>query len=250
MNNYHLPLISTICLFLSACGAGSPLENTAATPTAPATGAAISEILVPIDAANSGDTGESNEAGNSGSSNTDTSITDSSDSGSTGPDSNDASDTTTSDPGSITLPVTCSASDDVMRVRMLDLINTARATARSCGTTNYEAALPLIWDTQLFEAATAHSQDMAQHNFFDHTGSDGSNVGDRATSAGYNWQRVGENIAAGQTNAENVVTDWIESPGHCRNLMNSNFTDVSVTCVEDSGGDYVRYWTQVFGKQF
>ena len=133
---------------------------------------------------------------------------------------------------------------------MLDLINTARAEARSCGTEFFAATSPLAWNTQLLAAARTHSEDMAQHNFFSHTGSDGSNVGDRATAAGFTWQRIGENIAAGQTSAESAVNGWIDSPGHCRNLMNPNFTEVSVACVENSDSDYNRYWTNVLGTPF
>ena len=58
---------------------------------------------------------------------------------------------------------------------------------------------PLAANAALAAAATAHSNDMANKNFFSHTGSDGSNPGQRISRAGYNWYTYGENIAAGYT---------------------------------------------------
>jgi uncharacterized protein YkwD len=88
---------------------------------------------------------------------------------------------------------------------------------------------------------------MASHRRFAHEGSDGSLVAGRATRAGYDWRLVGENIAAGQPSAREAVEGWIESPGHCANLMNPVFTDMG------AGYEISRarlpgfvYWTQVF----
>lgn len=241
MFNYRLPLVSSFSLFLVACGASSPLENPASVPTTPSIGTATGTTAEPgTSESESGDTSnintESSETGNNGAATPSAPVTPAG-------GSDPSTDT-------VTLPVTCSASDEDMRSRMLDLINSARAEARNCGATAYSATTPLAWNTQLVNAAKTHSQDMAQHNFFSHTGSDGSDIGDRASAAGFVWQRVGENIAAGQTSAESAVNGWLDSPGHCQNLMNPNFTQVSVACVENSGSDYVRYWTNVLGTPF
>ena len=91
---------------------------------------------------------------------------------------------------------------------------------------------------------------MTQHNFFDHTGSDGSTISMRVDDTGYNWRAVGENIAAGQDTASQAVEGWLNSPGHCRNLMSPDFTDVAVACIEDDGADYTRYWTNVLAAPF
>ena len=141
--------------------------------------------------------------------------------------------------------VACTAPDQHMQQRTLELINEARAQARMCGTESFTATDPLSWDLKLLQAADRHSRDMTQHNFFDHTGSDGSSIAARVDATGYEWRAVGENIAAGQRSASEVVAGWLNSPGHCRNLMNPVFTQVAVTCVEDNGADYTRYWTNV-----
>jgi len=139
----------------------------------------------------------------------------------------------------------CSSSDSDMQQRLLELINDARATQRSCGSESYPATRALFWNTDLLDAAREHSDDMATHNFFDHTGSDGRSASDRVTGQGYRWRTVGENIAAGRETAAETVNDWLESPGHCRNIMNPAFAEVAVACVENSDSDYRRYWTNV-----
>ena len=139
----------------------------------------------------------------------------------------------------------CTSDPADIQVLMLELINEARATARSCGADEYGSASSLSWNTTLENTARAHSADMASVNFFDHTGSDGSSIADRVSRAGYAWRAVGENIAAGRNDAEQTLDDWLESPGHCRNIMNPAFTEVAVTCVEDNGSDFQRYWTNV-----
>jgi len=210
-----------------ACGAGSTLEKLTTVPTTPAPNETNSASTPPETAAATGGLSGSNT---------------------TGSDENESSPSDSS--VTVTLPVSCSADPDIVRVRMLDLINSARAQARNCGADAFAATEPLSWNNQLLDTATEHSQDMSTHNFFSHTGSDGSNVGDRATASGYNWQRIGENIAAGQESAKAAVDGWLQSPGHCRNLMSPDFKEVSVACVENSGSDFKRYWTNVLGTQF
>ncbi|MEE9321093.1 MAG: CAP domain-containing protein [Granulosicoccus sp.] len=147
-------------------------------------------------------------------------------------------------------PVACTASDTVMQARMLSLINAARAQARNCGNEPFAATSPLTWNSTLLIAAKAHSIDMTSHNFFSHTGSDGSDISARVSATEYNWDRVGENIAAGQRSVAETVNGWLESEGHCSNLMNADFEEVAVACVEDRKADYGRYWTNVLGRRF
>ncbi len=78
---------------------------------------------------------------------------------------------------------------------------------------------PLIYDSALEAAARAHAQDMAQAGFFDHTGSDGSDIGQRLTRAGYRFCFGAENIAAGQRDLTEVMAGWMASRGHRRNIL-------------------------------
>ncbi|MGD8911474.1 MAG: Ig-like domain-containing protein [Candidatus Thiodiazotropha sp.] len=139
-----------------------------------------------------------------------------------------------------------STSDKVM----LTLVNNARDEARSCGTTNYPAVSLVTWNCTLEQAAQGHSTSMAENNFFSHTGLDDSSPGDRITAAGYTWRTYGENIAAGYPDEESVMTAWLESPGHCANIMNANFTELGVAVDENPSSQYRIYWTQEFADSF
>ncbi|MGC3936223.1 CAP domain-containing protein [Roseobacter sp. EG26] len=68
-------------------------------------------------------------------------------------------------------------------------------------------------------AASRHAQDMAARDFFDHRGSDGSDVAARVTRAGYTWCIVAENIAKGQRSLQEVLQSWANSRGHRRNML-------------------------------
>jgi len=131
---------------------------------------------------------------------------------------------------------------------MLDAVNAFRAQARSCGSKGtFPAVEALSWSCQLEDAALIHSRDMAVNDFFSHTGSDGSSGGDRATRAGYMWWTWGENIAAGYPSVSAVMQGWIDSDGHCANMMNADFTNLGSALYNNNGSTYGIYWTQVFG---
>ena len=110
---------------------------------------------------------------------------------------------------------------------------------------------PLKLNNKLVDAAGDHSSDMAQDDFFSHTGADGSSLGDRVRASGYQYSRTGENIAAGQTTPAQVVEGWMNSPGHRANILNPNYTEIGVGyeyLQNDTGSvNYKHYWTQVFG---
>jgi uncharacterized protein YkwD len=134
---------------------------------------------------------------------------------------------------------------------MLDTVNAVRAQARVCGGEgSFPATSPLSWSCELETAALGHSMDMADNNFFSHTGSNGQSVGYRATQAAYSWSSVGENIAAGVSlsSVSAVVQAWVDSPGHCANLMRSNYTELGASKYSNSSSTYNVYWTQVFGR--
>jgi uncharacterized protein YkwD len=135
-----------------------------------------------------------------------------------------------------------------IEAELLQRVNALRASGAVCGTTGFAATTALAWNTQLLAAAKEHSTDMAQKNYFSHTGQDGRNPGQRVTAAGYIWSTVGENIAGGQRSVEQAMAGWINSPGHCQNLMNPNFRDVAVACVRNDASTYRLYWTMNLGR--
>lgn len=130
--------------------------------------------------------------------------------------------------------------------QVLSLVNAARGKARKCGRKQFAAVPALTLSAVLSRAALVHSQDMANKNFFEHRGSDGSMVGERSTRVGYQWRTVGENIANGAETSQVVVDMWLKSPGHCANIMTPGFTEMGIAFAVDRKSDAGIYWTQVF----
>lgn len=133
--------------------------------------------------------------------------------------------------------------------KLLDLINTARAEPRQCGTQAFTATAPLSWNDTLASAANSHTRNMANGNFFDHLDPDGRTPGDRAELAGYIAKNIGENIAAGLDTPRKVVDGWLASPGHGANLMNPQFRELGAAYAMDPKSDAGIYWTGLFGTQ-
>jgi uncharacterized protein YkwD len=132
--------------------------------------------------------------------------------------------------------------------RVLALTNQARAQPRRCGSESFAAAPPLRANPRLDRAAAAHAQEMARHSFMAHEGRDGSEPAERITRAGYRWRSIGENVAAGQTSADEVVRDWLRSPGHCANLMSLRFSEMGIAYAVNPSSTDGMYWTQTFGR--
>ena len=126
--------------------------------------------------------------------------------------------------------------------KLLDLVNNARATGHQCGNTFYPPVPALTWNIMLEAAAQKHSDYMNNTGNFSHTGQNGSDAGDRITAEGYSWMAYGENIAEGYPTEEAVIQAWLESDGHCKNIMSADYTEMAIAT---SG----NYWTQVFGKK-
>ena len=138
------------------------------------------------------------------------------------------------------------ADPEAIAARVLELVNEARREARTCGRDRFEPAQPLTFAPALTSAALIHSADMAARGSLDHQGSDGTRSGERITRAGYLWQAAGENIAAGQRDADAVVAGWLTSPGHCATLMGSYFTETGIGFALAPTKNPSIYWTQVF----
>jgi uncharacterized protein YkwD len=101
---------------------------------------------------------------------------------------------------------------------------------------------PLVWNAQLALAAQVQSDDMATHNRVDHTGTDGSNAGQRLSAAGFDWTGWGENLAAGQSTVAALFEDWMQSESHRPQLVGA-WTYVGIAVAISSLG--IAYWTLV-----
>ncbi|MEU0602648.1 CAP domain-containing protein [Streptomyces sp. NPDC006393] len=141
--------------------------------------------------------------------------------------------TATATPSQSAPQPTATASGDTARV--VQLVNAERAKV-GCS--------PLTVNADLTKAAQAHSEDMAAHRNMSHTGSDGSSPGDRITRAGYTWSSYGENVAYGYSTPEQVMSAWMNSPGHRENILNCGYKEIGVGLAQPGS-----YWTQDFGTE-
>ncbi len=101
---------------------------------------------------------------------------------------------------------------------------------------------PLAYNARLQGAAQTHANNMSTLGFTSHIGSDGSTVRDRVINQGYSPGWVGENIAKGQTSANQALTGWQNSPDHSANLFSSDLTEFGFAWARGN------YWVMVLAS--
>jgi len=128
-----------------------------------------------------------------------------------------------------------------------DVRSTERALRRCVNDERAKAGLPRLRASRpLTRAARAHARAMARRGFFDHRDPSGRDARQRVAQRTDRYGRaVGENIAAGQQNAQATCRDWMASAGHRANILNASFDHVGTGYAR--GGPYGRYLVQVFG---
>ena len=100
----------------------------------------------------------------------------------------------------------------------------------------------LAWSDTDYMASKVHCDDMGPQGKFSHTGSDGSSPSERIYRYTDQRGRTGENLAAGNSAAEEIVMqlyidDGVPSRGHRTNMMSTGFTyEGTATCDHASYG--------------
>jgi uncharacterized protein YkwD len=107
---------------------------------------------------------------------------------------------------------------------------------------------PLKLNTALTEAAKNHSRDLAKWDRISHYGSDGSNPWDRVKRVGYNAKVTAENVGTGQVTVDEVMKGWQNSPGHNKNLLLTDASDMGIALVQDNKTEFKTFWTLVVGS--
>jgi len=125
---------------------------------------------------------------------------------------------TPSNPTTTSNPSTPASSNASIQQQILNLVNIERGKG---------GLKPLTLSSYLNGTAQAWSQTMSNANNMYHS------------TLSFNGGYKGENIAHGQTTAQEVMTDWMNSPGHRANIMNANFKQLGV-------GKVGTFWTQQF----
>lgn len=104
-------------------------------------------------------------------------------------------------------------------------------------------------NTSLNTAALAKANDMFQKQYFEHISPDGTGPGQLVMDYGYSYIVAGENLILGNfISEEEMVQDWMNSPGHRANILNSKYTEIGVAVIKGTyKGDSVWIGVQEFG---
>ncbi|MFX3623053.1 MAG: CAP domain-containing protein [Ectobacillus sp.] len=129
-------------------------------------------------------------------------------------------------------PETANVSADSMLMEVVRLTNEQR---RRNGLSD------LTVDITLANVAQTKAVDMANKGYFSHTSPTYGSPFTMMKSFGVTYTAAGENIAKGQRSAQQVVDDWMNSPGHRANILNANYTHIGVGHTTNQ-----NCWVQMF----
>ena len=118
---------------------------------------------------------------------------------------------------------------------VLSLVNTER---------QKQGLSSLTLSDKLTAVANEKARDMAENNYFSHTSPTYGSPFQMLQQYGIRYKAAGENIAAGQKSAEEVMNSWMNSSGHRANILNPSFTEIGIGYY--AGGSYGTYWAQEF----
>lgn len=141
--------------------------------------------------------------------------------------------------------VSAAAGNPLQARRVLELVNEVRARGARCGGRAFGPVPPVRLSPTLAGAAQGHAADMAMHDYFEHQDLAGHSPADRVRATGYREKLVGENIAYGPRSAEEVVRGWLDSPGHCENIMDPRFAEMGIANAPGRVSRHGLYWVQV-----
>jgi uncharacterized protein YkwD len=133
----------------------------------------------------------------------------------------------------------------VLATRALQLVNEVRARGARCGERSFGPAPPVRLSGTLAGVAFGHANDMARHNYFEHEDLAGHSPADRVRAVGYQEKLVGENIAYGPKSADEVVQGWLDSPGHCENIMDPRFAEMGIAYAAGTSSRRGLFWVQL-----
>jgi uncharacterized protein YkwD len=142
-------------------------------------------------------------------------------------------------------PAPPAALTPMLATRVLQLVNDVRARGTRCGERAFGPAAPVRLSDTLGTVAFGHAIDMAEHNYFEHEDLSGRSPADRVRAIGYKEKLVGENIAYGPKTVEEVVQGWLDSPGHCENIMDPRFAEMGIAFAPGQSERRGLYWVQL-----
>lgn len=123
--------------------------------------------------------------------------------------------------------------------QMLGLINDYRAS---------NGLSTLTLSNSLGIGSVFHSKDMAVNDSFSHDLSDGTTWQQNLYNHGYpDNTSIGENIAAGNADAQSTFQQWQNSDQHNAIMLDPDFNALGVGFTSEQDSQYTNYWTADFG---
>jgi len=123
------------------------------------------------------------------------------------------------------------------QAQMLEMVNQERAKA---------GLKPLAWDANLANVAQVKAKDMVDNNYFDHNSPTYGSPFNMMKNFGISYRAAGENLA-GSSSVERAHTGLMNSEGHRKNILNSNFTHIGIGVEKSPRYGYV-YVQMFIGK--
>lgn len=122
------------------------------------------------------------------------------------------------------------------------LLTNSERTQRGLPALTFNATLSLI--------AEVKARDMIARQYFAHVSPIGTTISDLALQYNYAYRNIGENLALGDfEDSKDVVTGWMNSPGHRANILHTDFTEIGVAAILGNyNGRRVWYSVQEFGR--
>lgn len=102
---------------------------------------------------------------------------------------------------------------------------------------------PLSENAALNTMAAARAQELI--TLFSHTRPNGGDLSSIFSEYGVSWWAIGENIAMGYPSPQAVVSGWMTSDGHRKNILSSSYSSIGVG-VYNYGG--TLYYVQIFAN--
>jgi uncharacterized protein YkwD len=120
--------------------------------------------------------------------------------------------------------------DEANEQQIFDIVNITR---------RWHQLPPFQWHENASTVAKGHSQDMLEHDFFDHISPYQGDLGNRLAQIPVDYQMAGENIAWNYIDGADAHEGWLNSLGHRKNVMKADFTHLGVGVLQ-------KYYTQNF----
>lgn len=118
--------------------------------------------------------------------------------------------------------------------------------------TNYERSAAGVKNLELSEklnrAAYLKAQDMLDKQYWSHDSPDGTEPWKWLGDVDYNYNKAGENLAKNFSTTRGVMTAWLNSLEHRKNVLNSDYEDVGFAVVNGSmNGEPVSLVVALYG---